>query len=172
MENLDEQPTKYHELHNSLHKIAGQNGVILERLKEQEKQNDRIEDGIGGLSGRLEALGNRMNDMEKTAISDKGRLEAQILQVTSNAQAQIVQVSNANQSHVAQVKSDLEKKILELTANLQSAVERLNPVRLIVFGAITIILSAVLSAWVGRVIDGQRDDQQREDARVSAPVAP
>lgn len=156
MEDFDQPPSKFHELNNTLGKIALQNGVILQRLETQEKQNDRIEGGISAMSARLDGFGTRLNDSEKAAIADRGKFEAQILQVATAAQTQ-----------TSQVRTDLEKQVMALTANLQNAVERLNPVRLIVFGAATIILSAVLSTLVARTLD---PPERAPVAQAPAPV--
>ena len=128
MEDLDDKPSKFHALNNQLQAIFGGIGVIKEQVKNGAEQSARIEHGISSLDVRLGSLDRRMGDIEKGAIADKARLESQI----------------------HQVKSDLERQVWEVTTSLKTSMESLSPVRLIVYGAVVMIITAVFNLWVTR----------------------
>lgn len=126
MEDLDEKPSRFHELNNALHAALAGIGVTNARLEEQARQSIRIEAAITAQTGRLDRFDMRMNEIEKNQIAVRGELERQI----------------------GDVKADVHEKVQSVTSEFKEQLALLSPVRLIVYGLLVMVLSAFANAWI------------------------
>lgn len=130
MEDLDQTPSKFHELNNAIHGVAVTVAVIKTNVDSQRDQSGRIEVAIASVNGRLDRFDTRMNDIEKAQMSARAELEREI----------------------ATVKAEVQSQVSSVSAELKESMALLSPVRLLVYGAATLILTAVVNVMVTRAM--------------------
>lgn len=137
MEDLDEKPSRFHELNNALHAALAGIGVTNARLEEQARQSVRIESAITAQTGRIDRFDLRMTEVEKNQIGIRGDLERKITDVRNNVHTELSQPID-----------ELKREIAEL----KSQMALFSPVRLIVYGVVVMVLTAFCNIWVNSVM--------------------
>lgn len=135
MEDLDDKPSRFHELNNAIHVVQVTTAVINRTLEEQGRQSGRIEAAVSSVNTRLDRFDVRMNDIEKSQIAFKGDMEKQI----------------------SDVRSDVQERVTKATAEFKEQLALLSPVRLIVYGAVVMILTGVMNVWITNAMVGRQE---------------
>lgn len=130
MEDLDQTPSKFHELNNAIHGVAVTVAVIKTNVDSQRDQSGRIEVAVQSVNGRLDRFDVRMNDIEKAQMSARAELEREI----------------------ATVKAEVQSQVSSVSAELKESMALLSPVRLLVYGAATLILTGVINVWITKAM--------------------
>lgn len=130
MEDLDQTPSKFHELNNAIHTVAVTTAVIKTTLDAQGQQSGRIELAVSAVNSRLDRFDVRMNDIEKAQLSARAELEKEI----------------------ATVKAEVQSQVSSVSSELKESMALLSPVRLLVYGAATLILTAVINVMVTKAM--------------------
>lgn len=130
MEDIDQQPSKFHELNNAIHAVAVTVAVIKTNVDSQLQNSGRIEAAVGSVNNRLDRFDVRMNDIEKAQLSARADLEREI----------------------ATVKAEVQSQVLNVSSDLKESMAMLSPVRLLVYGAATLILTGVINVMITKAM--------------------
>lgn len=133
MEDLDEKPSRFHELNNAIHAIAVTTAVINKSQEAQVAQANRIETAVSSVNQRLDRFDIRMNDIEKSQIGTTADLEKQIAEVKTDVQGEVSRAIEGLKSQ---------------TDDLRTQMALFSPVKLIVYGAVVLILTAFANVWI------------------------
>lgn len=155
MEDLDEKPSRFHELNNAIHSVAVTVAVIKTSLDAQGQQSGRIESAVSSVNVRLDRFDVRMNDTEKSLIGVKADLERQIAAVKSEVETQVMAATSG---------------LKDQTNELKEQMALFSPVKLIVYGAVVLILTAFMNVWVTNAMISRQESERVNHQ--SAPKVP
>jgi septal ring factor EnvC (AmiA/AmiB activator) len=164
MEDLDQTPSKFHELNNAIHGIAVTTAVIKTNLDSQREQSGRIESAVASANVRLDRFDFRMNDIEKSQLSSRSEIEREIAAVRSDMQRQAALDRDAARKQI----EDLSNQVSDVATKLRESMAMLAPVKLLVYGAATLILTGVINVLITKAMI----TNVSQPHSMSAPVKP
>lgn len=148
MEDLDQTPSKFHELNNAIHGIAVTTAVINTSLISQREQSNRIESAVATVNVRLDRFDVRMNDIEKSQLSSRSDMEREIAAVKAEVQRQAITDREAARKQI----EELSTQVSDVAAKLRESTAMLAPVRLLVYGAATLLLTGIVNVWITKTM--------------------
>jgi hypothetical protein len=113
---------------------------------------------------RLDRFDFRMNDIEKSQLSSRSEIEREIAAVRSDMQRQAALDRDAARKQI----EDLSNQVSDVATKLRESMAMLAPVKLLVYGAATLILTGVINVLITKAMI----TNVSQPHSMSAPVKP